>query len=242
MQKRFEWPVTVAAVLVIPSMTLTRGESGSVAWWIGAGLNVVIWLVFAAELAAILAVTPRRWQWMADHPLEPLIVLLTPPIMPAGLQLARLLRLLRLMRLLRLVQVVRRVSSGQALRLAALIALLTALGGGAAFASAEGNQVSTWDGVWWAVTTMTTVGYGDLYPHTDEGRFIAVVIMVVGIGFVAVLTAAIAQRFVDVAVHEEIEHAEEALAATDVEVLGEIRAIRARLETLESSMLRRSRP
>ena len=50
---------------------------------------------------------------------------------------------------------------------------------------------------------MTTVGYGDLYPHTDEGRFIAVVIMVVGIGFVAVLTAAIAERFVDVAVREE---------------------------------------
>ena len=86
------------------------------------------------------------------------------------------------------------MSSGQAVRVAALIAVMTALGGGAAFASAQGQQVSTWDGVWWAATTMTTVGYGDLYPHTDEGRFIAVVIMVVGIGFVAVLTAAIAQR------------------------------------------------
>ena len=62
MQKRFEWPVTVAAVLVIPSMALTRSEHGSVSWWIGAALNVVIWLVFAAELAAILYVTPRRWQ------------------------------------------------------------------------------------------------------------------------------------------------------------------------------------
>ena len=72
-------------------------------------------------------------------------MLLTPPIMPASLQLARLLRLLRL---LRLVQVVRRLSSGQAVRVAALIAVLTALGGGAAFASAEGKQVSSWDGVW----------------------------------------------------------------------------------------------
>jgi voltage-gated potassium channel len=181
-------------------------------------------------------VTPRRWQWMIDHPLEPLVVLLTPPIMPASLQLARLLRLLRL---LRLVQVVRKVSSGQTLRLAALIAVLTAFGGGAAFASAEGQQVSASDGVWWAATTMTTVGYGDLYPHTDEGRFIAV--MVVGIGFVAVPTAAIAQRFVDVAVREKIEQAEQALAATDVEVLGEIRAIRGRFERLESSIARRGR-
>jgi len=60
MQKRFEWPVTVATVLVIPSMALTRSEYGSLSWWIGAGLNVVIWLVFAAELAAIMYVTPRR--------------------------------------------------------------------------------------------------------------------------------------------------------------------------------------
>jgi len=65
--------------------------------------------------------------------------------------------------------------------------------------------------------------------------------VVVGIGFAAVLTAAIAQRFVDVAVSQEIEQSEEALHATDEEVLGEIRAIRRRLERLETSMLRRTR-
>ena len=64
-----------------------------------------------------------------------------------------------------------------------------------------------------------------------------ITVMVVGIGFFAVLTAAIAQRFADVAVSQEIEQAEEALHATDEEVLGEIRAIRTR--PLERSMLRR---
>jgi hypothetical protein len=54
MQKRFELPVLVAALLVIPSMVLLRSASGSAAWWVAVALNVLIWLVFAAELTAIL--------------------------------------------------------------------------------------------------------------------------------------------------------------------------------------------
>jgi voltage-gated potassium channel len=71
-----------------------------------------------------------------------------------------------------------------------------ALGGGAAYAAVETDQdLTTWDGVWWAVVTVTTVGYGDTFPATDAGRAIAVVVMLVGIGFLAVLTADAAERF-----------------------------------------------
>jgi voltage-gated potassium channel len=57
---------------------------------------------------------------------------------------------------------------------------------------------SFWDGVWWAVVTVTTVGYGDLYPHTVAGRIIAMLVMLLGIGFLAVLTATVASHFVQV--------------------------------------------
>jgi hypothetical protein len=63
----------------------------------------------------------------------------------------------------------------------ALLAFVTVLGGGMAFASAD-KKPTSWDGIWWAATTMTTVGYGDLYPQTDAGRVIGMLVMVVGIG------------------------------------------------------------
>jgi voltage-gated potassium channel len=73
------------------------------------------------------------------------------------------------------------------------------------------------------VTTVTTVGYGDIYPHTDAGRIIAMAIMLVGIGFVALLTAFIADRFI---------HQQQAMKAKEDLILVEMRKIRERVDEL----------
>jgi len=61
----------------------------------------------------------------------------------------------------------------------------------------EQNQslTSFWDALWWAISTTTTVGYGDIYPITGEGRVIAVLLMLTGIGVIGVFTATIASLF-----------------------------------------------
>ncbi len=56
-----------------------------------------------------------------------------------------------------------------------------------------------WLGLWWAIQTTTTVGYGDLVPDSVGGRVIAALVMVVGIGFITVSTAAITSAFLEAA-------------------------------------------
>jgi voltage-gated potassium channel len=59
-----------------------------------------------------------------------------------------------------------------------------------------GEFDSVWDGIWWAIVTVTTVGYGDLYPVTVQGRLIGIFVMLLGIGFLSVLTATVATQFI----------------------------------------------
>jgi hypothetical protein len=112
-----------------------------------------------------------------------------------------------------------------------VLALFAILGGGAAFAAVETDQnLSAWDGVWWAITTVTTVGYGDPAVTTDAGRIIAIGLMFTGIGFVAVLTAAAADRFVRSQRAEEEARAER--RATEERAQQQRRAIEERLDQI----------
>jgi voltage-gated potassium channel len=235
---RFELPMLVAALLVIPVIAVEQSNAGEPWRSIAGALNWAVWVAFAIELIVMLVVVPDKWGWLRSHPLEVVIVLLTPPFLPSSLQALRALRVLRLLRLLRLAQLARRTFSLDGLRYAALLAVLAAVAGGYAYSAAETGQdspPSVWDGVWWATTTMTTVGYGDEYPTTTLGRVYAIGLMLVGIGFIAILTGAIAERFLSGEIGEAVEAAEE-VEATEVEVLAELQEIRSRLERLEARL------
>jgi voltage-gated potassium channel len=235
-ERGFSIPMLVAALLVIPVVAVEQSRAGEPWRSTAAVLNWGIWIAFAVELVAMLAVVSDRWLWIRQHPLEVVVVHFTVPFLPASFQAARALRLLRLLRLLRVARFARRAFSLEGVRYAAILAGLTALGGGYAYSLAESAQdpaPSVWDGTWWAFSTMTTVGYGDQVPVTDTGRVLAMALMLVGIGFIAILTGAIAERFLAGQVQETQDEIREEVEAVESDVLAELQAITARLQALE---------
>ncbi|HEY1855260.1 MAG TPA: potassium channel family protein [Solirubrobacterales bacterium] len=232
-QDRFEWPVVAAAMMTVPILVIQESSLGDPWTTIATVLNWATWTVFLAEAVVMLTVVPDRRRWLLRHLIDVAVVIVTPPFAPAGWQSGRLFRLVRLLRLVRVVSL-RRLLSLEGMRYAGMVALATVIIGGVVFSSVEQSHgVSTWDGVWWAVTTVTTVGYGEIPVESTAGRIIGITIMVVGIGFVALLTAFIADRFINVQI--ETEQKED-------QVLAELRAIRKRLDELEAGGGRRSGP
>ena len=88
---------------------------------------------------------------------------------------------------------------------------------------------SIWRGMWWALQTVTTVGYGDVTPQHVSGRIVAAFVMFEGIAFLAIITAAITSSFV--------ARAAEAREAEEVsEELTEMQKIEARLDVLDGKL------
>jgi len=119
----------------------------------------------------------------------------------------RMLRLVRLLRILRafrstkhLVHHIFKRRTQGALTAAAIIAVLMIIFSSIAILQVEddpnGNIKTAEDAIWWAYVTITTVGYGDKFPVTTEGRIIAALLMTVGVGLFGTFTAYLASWFV----------------------------------------------
>ena len=85
-------------------------------------------------------------------------------------------------------------------------------------------------GLWWAVQTVTTVGYGDHTPVSVSGRLVAAFVMLVGIGFLTVITAAITSTFVS------RTEAEQEPSEVKVATAQQLREIDARLARIEAAL------
>jgi voltage-gated potassium channel len=199
-----ELPLTVLAlvwlpVLVIPFVvTLSPGLNTTFQT-----IDYFVWAAFVIEYLVKLYLAPVRKTFVTHHFVD-LAVIALPMLRP--LRAARLLRLLNLGRVgVVLLNALRRAKAVMTHRglhfvlLAVVVIIFACAGLVLSFeAHAKGSNIHGFaDALWWAMVTVTTVGYGDKFPVTAGGRGVAVVLMLVGIGLIGVLTATVASYFVE---------------------------------------------
>lgn len=212
-ERSAEGPLTFAALLflvayAVPIIWPQINTSGRT---IASVAVAVSWAMFGIDYLVRVLLAEDRRQFIVSN-LFDLLVLLLP-----------LLRPLRLLRLVTLLSILNRTGApglrGRVVTYATGGTALLVLCGALAITDAERSQpgatISSFtDGIWWAVTTMTTVGYGDTYPTTTTGRIVAAVLMLGGIALLGVVTATLASWLV-----ERVSEANEAeQAATRAQV------------------------
>lgn len=230
-ERATEVPLLVLALLMVPlllaplALHLSDGQERVVF-----ALDWLIWGIFAADLLIRTWLAPRKLNYLARHWFDVLIVVL-PFLRPFRVaRSAHALYALRALRVLvylaRAIHTTRSILALTGVRAPLLFfgLVLTASGIGIYFAerSTDGPIDDLGTAFWWAITTATTVGYGDTYPVTALGRGIGVVLMIVGIGTFVALTANVAAFL--------FESQEPQRKDASDEVLAELRRLHARLD------------
>jgi voltage-gated potassium channel len=205
--RALEWPMAILALAVIPVLMLDDGAVTPLTHAIATGLNWIIWIAFCGDFGARYALVPDRQRFLRRSWFDLLIIVVSTPFgVPDSLQTVRALRALRIVRLVRAlaflsigVKTARRAFKHRkfhyVLILTAAVMVLAASGLYVVEREQNESLTSFWDALWWAISTTTTVGYGEIYPVTGEGRLIAVLLMLTGIGVIGVFTATIASLF-----------------------------------------------
>ncbi|MGH3588184.1 MAG: ion channel [Pseudonocardia sp.] len=239
--RRVDWWLTGLAVVFLVAyawqvLDTSLGPIGN------ALLEVVltaVWALFGLDYLVRLALARRRWRFIGTH-LVDLAILVLP-----------MFRQLRALRVITAVTVLNRQLRDDARgRVVVYVAAsVTLIGFVAALAvldaerdAPEASITTFGDAVWWTITTISTVGYGDRYPVTLEGRLVAASLMVAGIALLGVVTASIASWFVEnlrrsgAAVERELDEVSADVGRTEAQlaaVLTELREVRAQLDALE---------
>jgi voltage-gated potassium channel len=162
----------------------------------------ICWIAFAIDLLIGTLRSENKKKYLLHHPLEIASVLLP---------------FLRPLRLLRVISfgglALQKLAIGRQLTITVKVALsalfisyISAVQITISERDVDGSNIKHFsDGLWWAVTTVTTVGYGDRYPTTTEGRLLAVLLMISGISLVGVITASVAAWFIKISQNDSAE-------------------------------------
>ncbi len=193
--------VSLLAIIILAVSTFVQLSNEIIS--VIQALDFLVCIFFLTEFLVGFARARDRWGFLKGNWID---VAASIP----SLDYARLGRLLRVFRIIRVFRAAKTVFKfrkladqsriGSALGSAGFIAIFSVFLGAMGvlqFEDAPDSNIKTaGDALWWAYSTVTTVGYGDRYPVTTEGRIIGAILMTIGVGTFGVLTASVSAMFV----------------------------------------------
>jgi voltage-gated potassium channel len=239
-EARGEWPLAAAAALFLAAYAWPILDTHLAQSWktVCQVVDIAAWIAFVIDFVARLSLADRRRYYFSRHLLDLAVI---------ALPILRPLRLLRLVMLLRVLN--RGATTGLRGRIAIYVSGATVLllfCAALAVLNSErghaGANIHTFgDAIWWSATTITTVGYGDHFPVTTEGRFVATGLMLGGVALLGIITASIASWLIDKV--RETEASLQAVTRDDVRALAtEIQHLRAEIRVMTDSGNPRAAP
>lgn len=197
--KRFEIPMVIAALWILVDWYLRH--KGVTDLFISFFSDWFIWSIFLAELLVMLSIVDNRKRYLKQNWMSVLIVLAGLPILWGSdtfyTGILRTMRLaLTISILLRISKDTRELLSRHNLGTTLLICFVILVISGLLISGIDPAFSTPADGLWWALVTITTVGYGDLVPQTFEGRIFGSILILMGVGIFSILTASFSAFFI----------------------------------------------
>lgn len=203
LERYFEIPMIIFGILVLPVLYIQMTSTNPLLRVLTFGVDVLIWLAFVIEFSTMISVTKDKKNYVKTNWLNLAIILLSPPLPLKALSGFEALRIIRVLRVLRVFVVLGRGTKGfkkfyakNSVNYIVYLTVILIFICGFIFSIFEKGK-SFFDGIWWAIETVSTVGYGDIAPLTTGGRAIGIILIFLGIGFMSMLTAAISAYFVE---------------------------------------------
>lgn len=210
--RRLDAPTVVVVLMVIPALVLHFSDPRGALGTVSTALNWAIYGWFLFEFLYMLRLAPDNREYFRHNKLDLTVLLLTIPLLPGVLQALWVLRLLRLIDMLP--AVLGRFVNITLLPYAIVLAFIGVFGGGLAFSRLEG--ISLFDGMYWANTTINTVGYGDISAQTPGGKVLSMGLQWMGNVILAMLIGGVAAFAQQLLLGEDVEELER-----EVEEIGE---------------------
>lgn len=229
---RLEWPMLFLALWML--ITWYMSLTDDVDPLMHQLTDLVIWSFFLAETLLLVALVDHRVAYLKANWMNVVILLLGLPVLWGDGSMASVLRMLRVVLILSLLlpmgstvhAILARNNLGTTLLISAIF-----IGLSGTFISVIDPAIdSPWEGVWWALVTVTTVGYGDLVPSSTTGKIFAAILILIGIGLFSLLTASFSVFF--------LSREGEDLVDKETALLDRVEGMEQRLGRLEDNISR----